>query len=55
MQFGEGKCAYLRVEKGEVMQNLKPISINGLIIKPIEEGHNYNFLELISYNGSINK
>ena len=58
MQFGEGKCAYLRVEKGEVMQNLKPISINGLIIKPIEEGDNYKYLgidENISYNGPINK
>ena len=30
MQFGEEKCAYLRREKGKIMQNLKPISINGL-------------------------
>ena len=58
MQFGEDKCAYLQIEKGKVMQNLKPISINGLTIKPIEEGDNYKYLgidENISYNGPINK
>ena len=26
------------------MRNLKPISINGLTIKPIEEGENYKYL-----------
>ena len=40
MQFGEDKRSYLQIEKGKVMQNLKPISINGLTIKPIEEGDN---------------
>ena len=58
MQFGQDKCAYLQIEKGPVMQNLKPISINALIIKPIEEGDNYKYLgidENISYNGPINK
>ena len=58
MQFGEDKCAYLQIEKGKVMQNLKPISINGLTIKPIEEGDNCKYLgidENISYNGPINK
>ena len=44
MQFGEDKCDYLQIEKGKVMQNLKPISINGLTIKPIEEGGNYKYL-----------
>ena len=29
------------------MKNLKLISINGLTIKPIEEGDNYNILELM--------
>ena len=40
------------------MQNLKPISINGLTIKPIEEGGNYKYLGIddnISQNGPINK
>ena len=58
MQFGEDKCAYLQIEKGKIMQNLKPISINGLTIKPIEEGDNYKYLgidENISYNGPMNK
>ena len=58
MQFEEDKCAYLQTEKGKVIQNLKPISINGSTIKPIEEGDNYKYLgidENISYNGPINK
>ena len=60
MQFGEDKdkCAYLQMEKGKVRRNLKPISINGLTIKPIEEGRNYKYLgidENIPYNGPINK
>ena len=58
MQFGEDKCAYLQIEKGKVMQNLKPISINGLTIKPTEEGDNYKYLgidENISYKDPVNK
>ena len=58
MQFGENKYAYLQIEKGKVMQNLKPISINGLTIKAIEQGDNYKYLgidENISCNGPINK
>ena len=58
MQFGEDKCAYLQIEKGKVMQNLKAISINDLTIKPIKEGDNYKYLgidEHISYNGPMNK
>ena len=46
------------MERGKEMQNVKPISINGLTIKPIEEGDNYKYLgidETISYNGPINK
>ena len=40
------------------MQNLKPISIYDLIIKPIEEGDSNKYLgidENVSYNGPINK
>ena len=44
MQLGEDKCAYLQIEKRKVMQNLKPISINGLTIKPIEEGDNCKYI-----------
>ena len=44
MQFGEKKCAYLQTEKGKVIQNLTPISINSLTIKRIEEGDNYKYL-----------
>ena len=56
IQFGEDKCAYLQIEIEKKMQ--KPISINGLAIKAIEEVDNYNYLgidENISYNGPINK
>ena len=58
MQFGEDKRAFLQIEKGKVMHNLKPISINGLTIKPIEEGDNHKYLGIdgsISYNGPINE
>ena len=44
MQFGENKYAYLQIEKGKVMQNLKPISKNGLTIKPIKEGDNCKYI-----------
>ena len=44
MQFGEDKYAYLQIEKGKAMQNLKPISINDFTIKSIEEGDNYKYL-----------
>ena len=47
MQFGEDKCAYLQIEKRKVMQNLKPISINSLTIKPIEEEATVSILELM--------
>ena len=56
--FGEDKCAYLPIEKRKIIQNLKSISINGLTIKPIEEGDNYKYLgidENISHNGPTNK
>ena len=42
--FEENKCTYLWIEKEKIMRNLKPISINGLTIKPIEEGENYKYL-----------
>ena len=58
MQFGEDKCAYLQTEKGKVTQNLKPMFISSLTIKPIEEGDSYKYLgidENISYKSPINK
>ena len=58
MQFGEDKCAYLQIEKGKVTQNLKPMFISSLTIKPIEEGDSYKYLgidENISYKSPINK
>ena len=47
MQFGEDKCSYLQIEKGELMQSLKLIFINGMTIKPIKEGCNISILKLM--------
>ena len=46
MLFGKDKCGYLQTEKGKIMQNLKPTSINGLTIKTIEERDNYKYLQI---------
>ena len=49
---------YKQKKERKVIQNLKPISISSLTIKPIEEGDNYKYLgidENISYNSLINK
>ena len=57
IQLGEDKCANLLIEKGKIIQNLEPISINGLTITPAKDGDYYNYLETdedISYNGPIN-
>ena len=49
---------YKQKKERKVIQNLKPISISSLTIKPIEEGDNYKYLgidENISYNVPVNK
>ena len=58
MNFGEEKCAYMRIEKGKMVDNSNPIVMNDLTIKPILSGDNYRYLgidENIAYSGSINK
>ena len=40
MKFGQGKCAYIKIEKGK-NNTTSAIEINGLKIKPIQEGENY--------------
>ena len=41
MNFGEEKCAYMRIEKGKMEDNSNPIVMNDLTIKPILSGDNY--------------
>ena len=57
MKFGQDKCAYIKTEKGK-NTTTTPIEINGLTIKPIQEGESYRYLgqdENIAYEGTINK
>ena len=57
MKFGQDKCAYIKIEK-EKNTTTTPIEINGLTIKPIQEGKSYRYLgqdENVAYEGTINK
>ena len=57
MKFGQDKCAYIKIEKGK-NTTTTPIEINGLTIKPIQEGESYRYLgqdKNIAYKGTINK
>ena len=57
MKFGQDKCAYIKIEKGK-NTTTTPIEINGLTIKPIQEGESCWYLgqdENIAYKGTINK
>ena len=57
MKFGQDKCAYIKTEKGK-NTTTTPIEINGLTIKPIQEGESYRYLgqdKNIAYKGTINK
>ena len=58
MDFGTNKCAYLKIVKGMIISNGKPLAMNNLTIKPVQEGDPYKYLgidENISYHGPINK
>ena len=57
MKFGQDKCAYIKVGKGK-NTTAAPIEINGLTIKPIQEGESCQYLghdENVAYEGTINK
>ena len=41
MKFGEDKCAYLQIERGEIVQNEEPIFNNQLTINPVKIGDCY--------------
>ena len=57
MKFGQDKCAYIKIEKGKNTTTI-PTEINGLTIKPIQEGESYRYLgqdKNVAYEGAINK
>ena len=57
MKFGQENCAYIKIEKGKNIIT-SAIEINGLKIKPIQEGESYRYLgqdENVTYEGRINK
>ena len=57
MKFGQEKCVYIKIEKGK-NTTTSAIEINGLKIKPIQEGESYRYLgqdENVAYEGKINK
>jgi len=58
MNFGVDKCAYLRIEKGKIVNDGEPIVMNNLTVNAVREGDTYKYLgidENISYHGPINK
>ena len=58
MKFGEDKCAYLQIERGEIVQNEEPIFNNQLTINPVKIGDCYRQLgvnENVEFIGPINK
>ena len=58
MDFGTNKCAYLKTEKGTIVNDGEPLVMNNLTIKSAKEGDTYKYLgidENISYHGPNNK
>ena len=57
MKFVQDKCAYMKIQKGK-NTTTTPIAMNGLYIKPIQNGESYRYLgqdENVAYDGPINK
>ena len=58
MDFGNNKCAYLKIVKEMIVGDGEPLVMNNLTIKPVKEGDTYKYLgidENIIYHGPINK
>ena len=58
MDFGNNKCAYLKIVKETIVGDGEPLVMNNLTIKPVKEGDTYKYLgidENIIYHGPINK
>ena len=57
MKFGQDKYAYIKKEKAK-NTTTKPIQMNGLKNKSIQEGESYRYLdqqENVAYDGQFNK
>ena len=55
--FSQDKCTYIKIEEGK-NTTTSAIEINGLKIKPIQEGDSYRYLgqdENVAHEGTINK
>ena len=58
MDFGIDKCTYIKVVKGNQVNNLQPLEMNDIFIQPIEEENTYKYLgqdENINFDGPIYK
>ena len=58
MDFGIDKCTYIKVVKGNQVNNLQPLEMNDIFIQPIEEENTYKYLgqdENINFDGLIYK
>ena len=58
MKFGESKCTYMVIERGEIIEQVKPIVMNDITINPMKTDECYKYLgqdQNISYVGPINK
>ena len=58
MKFGESKCAHMVIKRGEVIEQVEPIVMNGVTIKPMKTNECYKYLALdenISYVSPVNK
>ena len=58
MTFREDKCAFMDIHKEKMVNNLEPLVVNNLTIKPIQHGDSYRYLEIdenMSHSGPLNK
>ena len=58
MQFGNDKCAYLYIEKGNVQSLGEQLTMNNIRLNELAEGDIYKYLvqdEAAGYNGQLNK
>ena len=58
MKFGESKCAYINIEKGQRKSLGKNQTINDLTLTELPEGDSYRYLgqdESVSIDGALNK
>ena len=44
MTFGESKCAYQIIERGKLQSPTENIVMNGVTIRPLDEGECYKYL-----------